>query len=185
MTNVLRANVVDNFPITFLDYPDPENYAVEIYFCGCDFSCPTCSNPELRNANYSRGTRRYNVDELVLKIKDVCKRNSTKHIVAIGGDSCSRDNREFTKEFVKRMCKDYNICIYTGYNADDFGWFGIEGFKFVKCGTFKKELQPLSEKTDEYMQFASKNQILYNQNLEQISENGKYYFNEELIEKHV
>jgi len=177
MTKKLSANVVNHFGITFLDYPDPENYAVQIFFCGCDFACTHCSNPELRDPLYSRGTHIYNVDEMVVKIEEVCSVNNTNHIVLIGGDACAKENRAFTKEFVKRMHKDYNICIYTGYTVDEIGWLGIDGFKFLKCGTFQKDYEQLSEKTEDYMQFASSNQVLYDGDLNQLSKDGKYYFN--------
>jgi len=181
MPNNLHATIVNHFGITFLDYPDPENYAVQIYFCGCDFSCSHCSNPELRDTNCTKDTYRYSVEELTTKIVEVCENNSTNHIVIVGGDSCARDNRNFTKAFVERMHENYNICIYTGYTIDDVGWFGIDGFKYIKCGTFNDSMQQISEKTDDYMQFASKNQILYDEDLNQLSNEGKYYFKTELI----
>ena len=70
----------------------------------------------------------------------------------------------------------YNIIVYTGYNIDRVYKNNINGFKFIKCGNYDSNLKQTPHKTDDYIQFASTNQKLYDKKLNLVSENGKYYF---------
>jgi organic radical activating enzyme len=159
-----------------MDYPDGESWAIEIYMCGCDFFCKECCNPALKNYNYQENTHVYYVPNLVSKVKEVCRVNSTNKIVILGGDPLSKVNRNFTKEFLIEMGMDYDICLYTGYTKVTVEELKIQGFTFVKCGTFCENLRQVSCKTEDYIQFASSNQALYDSNLNELSVNGKYYF---------
>ena len=71
---------------------------------------------------------------------------------------------------------DFDICIYTGALIDEVKKLNLSGFKFIKCGVFDKTKFIGSKKTDEYIQFATSNQELYNEFLELISHDGIYYF---------
>lgn len=71
---------------------------------------------------------------------------------------------------------DFDICIYTGALIDEVKKLNLSGFKFIKCGVFDKTKFIGSKKTDDYIQFATSNQELYNEFLELISHDGIYYF---------
>ena len=161
------------FPIkeTFIDYPDNESNALIIYFMGCSHNCGGCQNPDFQNMHYNNNT--INVDSNILDsiIQDGFKRYNTNKIVLSGGDPLYSKNIEYTKELVLK----YDVCIYTGYEMEYVHKF-ISGYKFIKCGKYIEELHQLSEKTNQYIKFASTNQKLYNSKEKLLSVNGIYYF---------
>lgn len=176
MNELVSANVVDNFRLSSLDYPDDKSWAVEVYICGCDFSCENCSNIDLRQYNYQENTHIYAIPNLISKIREVCRINETNKIVLLGGDPLAKLNRAFTKEFLKNIGIEYEVCVYTGCAKEEAQLLDLKGFTFIKCGTFCKQLQQVSIKTEEYLQFASTNQELYDSNWKLLTINGRYYF---------
>ena len=143
---------------------------------GCGHNCPGCQNPLFQNPNYEQGTRIVTVEELVDELKTRCKRERTNKIVLSGGDVLFNTNIDFTREILNQLKNDYDICIYTGYNIDYVEKNNISGYKFIKCGVFDKTKFIKPDKTDEFIQFASTNQKLYNDKNILISENGRYNF---------
>ena len=41
-------NLVD-ITSSWMDYPDSNSLAVEVFFSGCKFNCPSCQNKELQD----------------------------------------------------------------------------------------------------------------------------------------
>jgi anaerobic ribonucleoside-triphosphate reductase activating protein len=154
---------------SFLEYPDNKSLCVILYMSGCSLFCENCHNTELQK--YTKTPL-----DIYEQLKYVCERNRTNKLVLCGGDPLFRDNIDTTKMILHELSNDYDICIYTGYEIERVKETGIKGFTFVKCGTFDKNLFIGSEKKEEYLQFASSNQKLYNEDLELVSDNGRYYF---------
>jgi anaerobic ribonucleoside-triphosphate reductase activating protein len=152
--------------ITFSDYPSKEDMAIICYFYGCEHNCKDCHNKELQKSE----------DKNILYVEDLikfCKRNNTNKIVFSGGDPLFGDNLLITKLFCKELKKDYNICIYTGYPIE---YVDFDGFKFIKCGKYDINNKQKSLKNDNFIQFASTNQNLYDCNKKLISNKGRYEF---------
>jgi organic radical activating enzyme len=169
------------FPLntTWIDYPDDCSEAVIIYIMGCEHKCKACQNPKFQNANYPL-SQVINPYELSQEINSVCtKIHSTKAVIS-GGDSLSDSNLEETKELLVYLALyGIDVCLYTGYDIgriiDEDVWF----FEFVKVGKYLEQYKQQSEKMDEYIQFASRNQELYDSRCTLISNNGRYVFPKE------
>ena len=167
-----KINCIIPFRESFLDYPCPESSCISIYFIGCEHNCSGCSNPQFQDINYKdRNTAIIGADYLL----NFLKRYHTKNITLLGGDCCHPKNIDFTKELLIKN-KEFNICIYTGYSIDYIKQNDVKGFKFIKCGKYISSLKQISEKTDDYMTFASTNQILYDSNYNPLSIDGQYKF---------
>ena len=160
----------------WLDYPDNESLALIVCMMGCEHNCSNCHNLLFQNSEYSEGTKEYSVDELIKEITNLCKRSLTNKIVLSGGDVLYPKNIEFTKEFLNKMKDNYDICIYTGYNIDYVKNNNVNGYKFIKCGIFNEKLYIKSDKNDDFIQFASSNQKLYDENNNLLSKDGRYVF---------
>lgn len=161
---------------SFIDYPDNESLCLCVVMMGCVHNCKGCQNPLFQNSNYANGTRTVSVKDLCLELKELCRRNETNKICLSGGDPLSPFNISFTKELLKEL-KEYDVCIYTGYDIDYVMKNDVRGFKFIKCGKFDLSQKRDSEKDDEKIIFASPNQSLYNSEYKLLSKSGIYYFN--------
>lgn len=159
---------------TWLDYPDNNSLAVIVCMMGCDNNCPFCQNIQLKDPNYNEGTETVTVDELISKLTILCQRNKTNKVVLSGGDPLSCYNIKFTKEFLAKS--SFDVCIYTGHNKEYCQNNDVKGFKFLKCGYYDNNHKRESCKTDNYIQFSSPNQELYDENYCLLTKNGIYYF---------
>ena len=159
-----------NVQSTFLEYPDNSSIATIFYFSGCDRSCDGCQNTSLKE--YTP------LDEkkVLSGIVNYSKRLKTNKVVLCGGDPLYKKNIDLTRKILYNLGKDFDICIYTGALIDEVKKLNLSGFKFIKCGVFDKTKFIGSKKTDDYIQFATSNQELYNEFLELISHDGIYYF---------
>lgn len=167
------VNVSNKFLVSFLDYPDNENCAIVVYFYGCEHSCIDCHNQsfkELSECFYKT------TNNLVEDIKVYALRNKTNKIVLSGGDPLHPKNIKVTQSICDALNLNYDICIYTGYDKNYVVNNKVTNFKYVKCGTYDHTKKQLSEKTDDYLSFASTNQFLINSDYEIISNNGNYKF---------
>lgn len=161
---------------TWMDYPDESSLAVEVFFSGCKFNCPNCQNPELQGSNFGEEV---SVKELLYKIRKSADTNKTNKVVLVGGDPLSENNIEGVKELLEVSSNEFDYCVYTGYDIDFISRNKIFGAKFYKTGVYKKELHDEHMgKTDSGITFASKNQKLYDKNLNLVSEYNVYYFDE-------
>lgn len=162
---------------TFLDYPDNFSLAVTVIIPGCNHYCVGCHSKELWGYN-STDIIEISVADLFNLIKESTKITRTfsiSHIVLLGGDPLYDENLKEVNELLKYL-EFYDVCIYTGYSVAE-ARKRIKGkFKYLKCNKFDINSQVISEKTMEYIQFASTNQELYNEKYELLSENGRFNF---------
>ena len=159
-----------NVQSTFLEYPDNSSIATIFYFSGCDRNCEGCQNTSLKE--YTPLDEK----EVLSDIVNYSKRLKTNKVVLCGGDPLYKKNLDLTRKILYNLGKDFDICIYTGALIDEVKKLNLSGFKFIKCGVFDKTKFIGSKKTDDYIQFATSNQELYNEFLELISHDGIYYF---------
>lgn len=182
---IKEINVATPFANTFLDYPDPISNAMIVYMMGCDGNCKGCQNPQFKNKNYDFCTEKFKPSVLEREIINSLKRNRTNKLVFSGGDPLAKNNILFTKSFTQNHSRHIDICIYTWHDIEFVKKNGIKGFRFIKCGKFDQKLFQGSEKLDEYIKLASKNQIIYNHNYVPLSKDGVYYFKDEGGDTHV
>jgi len=171
----LQANIFSKIGLTFIDYPDPSLPAVIVYFLGCDHNCFSCHNPDFQNINY-RNKKLLSINDLYLEIIKLCNISKTNLVVFSGGDPLNPFNRDFVRLFINKYKYNFRFCIYTGYDIDYVKKYDIKGFTFLKCGKYDSSLHQVAQKTNDFIQFASKNQILYDKDFNVVSKNGRYYF---------
>lgn len=159
-----------NVQSTFLEYPDNSSIASIFYFSGCDRNCEGCQNTSLKK--YTPLDEK----EVLSGIVNYSRRLKTNKVVLCGGDPLYKKNIDLTRKILYNLGNDFDICIYTGALIDEVKKLNLNGFKFIKCGIFDKTKFIGSKKTDDYIQFATSNQELYNEFLELISHDGIYYF---------
>lgn len=167
------------FDTTYLDYPSPDDIAVVMVMSGCSHNCPGCQNPELQFIHQPTDNIEL-ISDLCKQLYDRCKRNETNKVVLSGGDCLHLCNRLLTSSICSSFGKIFDICIYTGYSIDEVKKMNIKGFKYIKCGKFDCNNMQEAIKTDEYIQFVNKTQNLFDSNYNQLSENGRFYFKNEV-----
>lgn len=164
-------NYCDFISESFLDYPDNSSLSIVLYMPGCDRNCDGCQNKDLQHYDgYEQ------IDLLLELLKEKCKKEHTNKICLQGGDPLFKSNLFLTKYLLERLSNKYDICIYTGADIKEIMKLNLKGFKFIKCGVFDKNKYIGSKKTDTYIQFATSNQKLYDNNLNLLSKDGIYYF---------
>jgi len=174
---------------TFLDYPHPIHDAVIVSFVGCEHACPECQNYGLQHYNdielaLEKGGRYEKIEscqELYHILKRLVMFYKTNYIIFQGGDPFYEKNREIVSSLLRlnSVTKEFNICIYTGYNEEQVKSFDIlSGFEYIKCGLFDITKYQEPGKTDDRISFASTNQVLFDKNWKQLSHQGVYTFYE-------
>lgn len=161
---------------TFLEYPDNSSISAILYFRGCDRNCKGCQNKDLQKYEPLP-------DDIIDIIVDYCKRLKTKKLVLCGGDPLYIKNLPVTRKILNTFCNILDICIYTGATIEEVKKLNISGFKFIKCGRFDESKFINSLKTDDFMQFATSNQELYDENLNLLSNNGVFKYDRRTVKK--
>ena len=158
-----------NYDCSFIDYPDPTDWANIFYFAGCEHNCKSCQNKDLQNL---KNGQNISPDGLYTLASTLSEKNKTKKIVFSGGDPLSIHNISDIKYFSQRYGKEFEICIYTGYNIEYVKQNKITGFKFIKCGNFIESQKRESGNFEKKFILASPNQNFYDANYNQISNEG-------------
>jgi organic radical activating enzyme len=171
----MLINVKFPFDLNFLDYPDPESFSIIVFVMGCEKHCVSCHNPQLQNYDYKINTKKFCLTDFKNEIQKALKKNNADSLVLSGGDPLGSRNIEFVKFFLLET--NFSTCIYTGNDIEYVKQNDVKGFKFIKCGKFLESEKQVSEKTDNYLQFSSKNQQLYDSSYKLISTFGKHNFN--------
>ena len=169
------ANIFEQLGMTFVDYPDPINHALIVYFLGCEHTCSDCHNPSFKNKFFDKG-KMITADLLFKLLKEEGFRQHTKQVVFSGGDPLFQNNRDIVRSFLNKYGNIFDVCIYTGYTMPQVKQMELSNFKYLKCGIYNKDLHVAPMKTDSYIQLASSNQEFYNSNFSLLSHNGRMYF---------
>jgi organic radical activating enzyme len=167
--------------MSWIDYPDNKNPALVWYFYGCEHYCFNCQNETLQRTSIKED--KISLDEFISLSIDYAKKYKTNKIVLQGGDPLYKNNIFFIKKFleINKQTNMFDVCIYTGYDKSFVKENNIKYFSFLKTGKYIEELKQISEKTNDYISFASKNQKLYNKNCKLLSEEGKYYWRDDYV----
>jgi len=163
--------VLNNFPVSSLDFPTHDSWCINVYYVGCDFRCPDCQNRNLQSFDYTGDDiLDLDVGELIQMLLYESSRNfNEKNICLLGGDPLALKNREFTNELLK--INDYfNICVYTGYEFEYVK--DIDNYDYLITGQYDLNQKQISEKTEKFFSLGSKNQKVFNKNKKCISKNG-------------
>jgi organic radical activating enzyme len=155
--------------MSFLDYPDNKSHSIIIYIMGCEHACSNCQNVQFQNIDYEF-CNNVNVKDILELIKHFSNKFRTNKVVLSGGDPLYKKNIAEVKEIL--LDRNYNFMVYTGYNIDYVIKNNVSGFKFIKCGKYQENLKQKSEKTDDFLILASKNQKIYNENFKLVSNEG-------------
>ena len=166
--------IIEPLTHSFLDFPNVDGSCISLYVIGCEHNCKDCSNPELQDFNYP--VKNKSPEQVVLLLSDEFKKTPFKQLTLIGGDPLHPKNIKDIKILLYYLKENVDVTVYTGYDVEYCKKNNISDFKFLKCGCYNNKLNQESEKTDEYIQFASKNQKLYDEDFNLVSENGRYYF---------
>ena len=171
--------IIYPFTHSFLDYPSVDGSCLSVYIIGCEHNCYGCSSPTLQNFNhmYTENTIRVGEETLSEKILKDIYYLPTKQVSFMGGDPCHPYNINELQKTINVLKKEnIQIMVYTGYKIKHIKENNLIGFDFIKCGKYNGDLKKQSEKTDDYIQFASTNQKLYDKDLNLLSSKGRYYF---------
>lgn len=162
---------VAEFSLGWSEYPT-HDWAVNIYFTGCEHNCAGCHNLILQDSNAGN---LYSDDLLFETLNKKCKKSRTNKIVLLGGDPLFKKNLDTTKKILSNP--KLEVCLYTGYEIDLVKEFlpNFGNLRYIKTGKFlKKQLQE-SKKTDDYLILSSPNQKMFkiiNNSCINISDNG-------------
>ena len=164
-----------SFPlgITWTDYPDPNDCAVIVYFCGCFHNCPGCQNPGLQNPDNGRYVA---YDELANMIMNEAEKAHTDKVVLSGGDPYFQPEVDISCLVYALIERNYKVCVYTGADINDVRK-KIPFATYYKCGKYDEQNKEKQwGKFPDRMVFVSKNQALYNKDGKKISVDNVYYF---------
>ena len=171
------ARVVLPLTESWIDYPDPTSNAVNVFFSGCAFSCPGCHNPELLTYEYVHSVLIDGQGLYDAAIDFSNRLGGTDKIVFQGGDPLHPYNRDCVMEFLE-INKHFQVCIYTGYTITTIEKIGLNGYSFIKCGTYERDKAQQGQKLEDKLVLASTNQQLFDKDNSLLSDNGVYYFQE-------
>lgn len=166
--------IIEPLTHSFLDYPSASGSCISMYIIGCEHGCKDCSNPELQNFNYP--IKDYTAVQIAVLLADEFAKIPFKQLALIGGDPLHPKNVDETRTLLDYLHDHVDIIIYTGYDIEYCKDQSIANFKFLKCGCYNNIKNQESEKTDDYIQFASSNQKLYDEDFNLVSKKGRYYF---------
>lgn len=165
---------------SFLDYPSNEDHAIVYYMMGCDLRCFKCHNAQFQDPNYCFRTVMWNIDDFVQSIQAQSQACRTTKVVLTGGDPLSSYNQQFTVALLQdERMREFDVCVYTGTTVKHAKTIGLTGFTFLKTECFDSSCKQHSEKTDNHMVFASRNQQLYDSKFQLLTLDGVYAFNNE------
>lgn len=111
---------VADIATTWIDYPNPTDVAVIVYFEGCSHNCKDCHNPDnqIRKPEDEIGYM-----DLITGIINKAKAWQTDKVVFSGGDPFyHKDIKDFqAMAFLISHLENigYKVCVYTGYSYLD------------------------------------------------------------------
>lgn len=100
-----------------------------LFLQGCKFHCKGCHNKSTWDPC---GGTAYEVEKLAEILRQRC---SNKKLTITGGEPLLQ------KEAVLKLCselKDFDLCLYTGYELDDVPQEILNYLRFIKVGLFEQ-----------------------------------------------
>jgi len=160
---------------SFQDFPEQDEWAVLVYFQGCDRNCYNCHNPESQKQEL---TDVYvTAEELHELLQTRTHKCRTNNVVLTGGDPLMERQLPELRRFLKKYgFEPYNICVYTGASKKEIiSKIGdIKSVCYIKGGhyEFKNKTKSTIGKTKNGFQLASENQFILDTDHELLTVNG-------------
>ena len=167
-----KIKLAESFQLSFTDYPIKDEWCSLIYTIGCPHNCPGCHNGILQNRNYDYDYE-FTIDELLYEMELVAKYNLTNNFAIIGGEPLAPWNINAIKELLIKN-KKFNIILYTGYELKYVLANNVKGFKYLKTGLYDETCLNDQSNIDSEFVLASKNQKIYDSNLNLLSKDGVF-----------
>jgi anaerobic ribonucleoside-triphosphate reductase activating protein len=159
--------------LTFQDYPKRDEWAILVYFQGCNRNCEGCHNTPLRSEIEGINI---SPDKLHKLLQSELSRFKTKNIVLTGGDPLMNRQLKDVRTFLQEYGNEYNICIYTGASKEEiFKKLGdIDTVKYYKGGSFVQEYKTTEHigKTSTKFTLATTNQFILDGTFTELTHKG-------------
>lgn len=129
-----------------------------LFLQGCSKNCKDCHNAGIKE--HGRGTM-FSIDELIMFIESKC---CNRKITISGGEPLEQmDSLEILIRKLK--AKDYNICVYTGWEMERVPESILKLVDYIKTGSFVSDL-----KNPKMQYVGSSNQHMFSINNDNIKE---------------
>ena len=127
MSNLRINSIMENPSLC-----DGYGYRTVLFLQGCNLRCQGCHNPSTWDIN--KGTL-IDVKELADTLRVKC---INKKLTISGGEPLLQT--ESLLELLEEL-KDFDLCLYTGHELDEVPQEILKYLKYIKVGSFKKELK--------------------------------------------
>lgn len=118
----------------------PGESALCIYISGCPNRCVNCHYPELQSPDEGESLAQYFDDIVALY------RSQISCVCFMGEGECSDRSQKELIGYVRKIHSEKLLsCLYSGRNCKIESW--MKEFDYIKIGSYKEELGPLSERT--------------------------------------
>jgi anaerobic ribonucleoside-triphosphate reductase activating protein len=167
----VTLKLADNINVSFIDYPNKNQWCVTLYTVGCPHNCTDCHNYLLHDVGNTK-TIIKTVDSWLNEFDLISKRAKTKNFTILGGEPLAPWNIDGIKELLLKNTQ-YNFCIYTGYDIEYVKANNIIGFEYIKTGKYIKELYNRVSDANLFT-LGSTNQQLWDKDFNLLSVDGIY-----------
>lgn len=164
-----------NLPLSFSfqDFPERDEWAILVYFQGCNRNCEGCHNTPLRSEEEG-------INITPNKLHNLLQSNiykfKTKNIVLTGGDPLMSRQLEDLRTFLQDYGSQYNICIYTGATKEEIirKLGDINTVKYYKGGSYIKQYKTAERigKCSTHFRLATTNQFILDSTFTELTNQG-------------
>jgi organic radical activating enzyme len=165
------------FKLSFQDYPEPDKWAILVYFQGCNRNCIGCQNTDLKDQTGGLYMTPMDLDKHLQQYVNKCHTNC---VVLTGGDPLMERQLPTLHEFLTVYGHKYNICVYTGAEQLEIinKMSPITGVKYYKGGAFMEQLKSKTPigKFSTHFQLATTNQFILDSTYRKLTTNGVLYY---------
>jgi organic radical activating enzyme len=164
-----------NFPLSlsFQDYIERDEWAILVYFQGCNRNCEGCHNTPLKSEMEG-------IDISPNKLHNLLQSNiskfRTKNVVLTGGDPLMPRQLGDLRIFLQEYGNEYNICVYTGASKQEIiqKLGDINTVKYYKGGSYIKQYkttEPIG-KNKHCFRLATTNQFILDHTFTELTNQG-------------
>lgn len=125
-------NIILNSPNIQTSLVDGPGIRGVLFLQGCNLKCPSCHNKATWNIEYGKV---YDVLEVI----EILKTNVRNKKITISGGEPLLQKEALLYMF--DIIKDWDICLYTGYNLEDVPKDILKYLRYIKVGNFIEELR--------------------------------------------